>query len=85
MFTKNSKNCTVLKHILALPTRGQKGLVSELQPFTFSKNGLGHPIDLTIFEKLWRGHFIHEWEISYDQVVTNNKLSRSDERRKKIF
>ena len=41
---ENQKNCTPLKHILALPTWGQKSFVSELWPFEIQNSDLGHPV-----------------------------------------
>ena len=34
-----------LKPILALPTQGQKCILSELQPFEVATFDLGHPVD----------------------------------------
>ena len=39
------KKLPPLKHILALPTWGQKSLISELQPFEKGNFDLGHPVD----------------------------------------
>ena len=44
LFTKNLINCIVVKRILALPTQGQKCILSELQPFEVATFDLGHPV-----------------------------------------
>ena len=41
---ENQKNWTPLKRILALPTWGQKCIVSELKPKDISNFDLGHPV-----------------------------------------
>ena len=44
-----SKKLPPLKRILALPTWGQKSLISELQPFEKGNFDLGHPVPI-LFE-----------------------------------
>ena len=44
MFTICQNNWTLLKRILALPTWGQKCIVSELYPKDISNFDLGHPV-----------------------------------------
>ena len=41
---KNQNKCRHPKHILALPTCGQKFILSELQPFEIANFDLGHPV-----------------------------------------
>ena len=44
LLTIFQKNLPPLKHILALPTWGQKSTQTELQPFEIGNFDLGHPV-----------------------------------------
>ena len=50
------KETTASQHILALPTWGQKCLVSELQPLAKSNFDLGHPVEVQKL-RLFKTHF----------------------------
>ena len=44
---KTKNKCRPLKHILALPTWGQKCVFSELWPFELANFDLGHPVAIS--------------------------------------
>ena len=76
------KKLPPLKHILALPTWGQKSLISELQPFEKGNFDLGHPVDHfdEIFYLLWPNFinvmFVQQKKITFAKYSFHGTDSR---------
>ena len=79
---KQLKKLPFLKHILALPTWGQKSLISELQPFEKGNFDLGHPVDHfdEIFYLLWPNFinvmFVQQKKITFAKYSFHGTDSR---------